>query len=156
MALRPVGARLAIVGVVVLLATACDRAAERAADWLEESATPVPVSEDRMAYVGTWRGEGMAISIAPDGMVRYWREKDGGQRSMTAPLRGFEGDDFEIGIAGITTTFDVQEPPKEEDGAWSMTVDGVELTRTSKLAEDVAPGREGDEAPQFGSEGTAI
>jgi hypothetical protein len=32
----------------------------------------------------------------------------------------------------MTTTFDVSKPPHQApDGSWKMTVDGLELTRTS-------------------------
>lgn len=144
---------------LVAFGLGCEPVAERATDWLEKNAVPVPLPEERSAYAGTWRGDGMALSIAPSGVIHYWRKQDGGERSMTAPLRGFEGEDFKVGLAGITTTFDVQQPPQEDGGTWTMKVDGVVLTRTSKRAEEVTPraeGEEGAEVPEFESEGTAI
>jgi hypothetical protein len=47
-------------------------------------------------------------------------------------LKEFTGDDFSVGIGPMTTTFDVSKPPhQDKDGSWRMTVDGLELTRTS-------------------------
>jgi hypothetical protein len=45
-------------------------------------------------------------------------------------LRRFEGDHFVVGIAFLSTTFEVSTPPHQEAGTWKMVVDGVELTRT--------------------------
>jgi hypothetical protein len=50
--------------------------------------------------------------------------------SINAPLRQFEGDHFVVGIAFLSTTFEVSTPPHQEAGTWKMVVDGVELTRT--------------------------
>jgi len=49
--------------------------------------------------------------------------------SINAPLRRFEGDRFVVGIAFLSTTFEVSTPPHQEAGTWKMVVDGVELTR---------------------------
>jgi len=50
--------------------------------------------------------------------------------SINAPLRRFEGDHYVVGIAFLSTTFEVSTPPHREAGTWKMVVDGVELTRT--------------------------
>ena len=39
------------------------------------------------------------------------------------------GDDFEVGIGPIATTFKVSKTPYKEGETWKMVVDGVELTR---------------------------
>lgn len=89
----------------------------------------VAVPAERMAYVGEWRGEGMALLITRDGSVAYNRLRKGAKTSINAPLKGFHGDDFEVGVGPMTTMFKVSAPPHEVDGRWRMTVDGVELTR---------------------------
>lgn len=91
----------------------------------------IPVPADKSAYVGTWRSPTMYLSIAQDGSVRYKRQKAGVSTSVNGPLKAFDGDSFSVGIGALSTTFNVSQPPHDQDGAWKMTVDGVELTRTS-------------------------
>lgn len=92
-------------------------------------ACAVPVPADKADYVGVWRAEGMSLLITADGSVVYHRLRKGARTSIDAPLKGFHGDDFEVGIGPLTTTFKVDAPPHQIDGRWTMTVDGVELTR---------------------------
>jgi hypothetical protein len=113
------------------------------------AACGTPVPRDKTAYVGEWRSPAMYLVITPDGSVHYKRLKGGGNVSIDAPLQGFRGDDFVVGVGPIHTTFVVTRPPHEENGQWKMVVDGVELTRTSTL--QPAPGpddqRAGDQRP---------
>jgi len=88
-----------------------------------------PLPEDRLHYVGEWRGKEMGLLILADGSVVYKRLKNGGTTSVNGPLKEFEGDDFTVGVLFMTTTFDVTEPPHEVNGIWQMTVDGVKLVR---------------------------
>lgn len=71
----------------------------------------------------------MAILITGDGSVAYRRLEGGVKKSIDAPLKEFQGDNFVVGVGPMTTTFVVSASPHEEDGKWKMTVDGVELTR---------------------------
>jgi len=90
-------------------------------------AKPVPPSKSN--YVGEWLSPTMALSIMPDGNIRYARKKGGMNKTMNGPLKEFDGDNFIVGIGPMTTTFTVTMPPHREAGAWKMTVDGVELVR---------------------------
>ena len=81
------------------------------------------------AYIGDWRAENMRLAISPDGMVRYERKEGQKSSSVNAPIKKFEGDNFIVGVGPFTTTFVVSKPPRNVDGAWKMTVDGVELVR---------------------------
>jgi hypothetical protein len=89
-----------------------------------------PIPEDKLDYVGEWRSKEMVLLILQDGSLKYERLKRGGTTSITGPIKAFEGDDFVVGIAFLTTTFEVSKPPHEMDGVWKMEVDGVTLTRT--------------------------
>ncbi|WP_296030470.1 hypothetical protein [uncultured Alcanivorax sp.] len=91
-----------------------------------------PLPEDRLDYVGEWRSKEMGLLILADGSVSYKRLKGGATTSVSGPLKRFEGDDFVVGVFFMTTTFDVTEPPHEIGGAWTMTVDGVRLTRVNE------------------------
>ena len=106
-------ARLAIAALVALLLAACSQ----------------PLPQDKLAYAGSWRGPGMALDISTGGEVRYRRVKGNANTSIDAPIKAFHGDDFEVGIGPLTTRFAVSKPPTLEDGRWTMTVDGVTLTR---------------------------
>jgi hypothetical protein len=94
------------------------------------SACAVPVRADKIDYVGEWwSSEGMWLLITRDGSIAYSRMKKGGRVSIEGPLKGFTGDDFEVGFGPAVTTFKVSKPPHQVDNRWLMTVDGVELTR---------------------------
>lgn len=88
-----------------------------------------PIPAERSAYVGEWHGSAMALLITPDGSVAYRRLEGGVNKSIDAPLKEFEGDNFVVGIGPISTTFVVSKAPHEDAGKWKMTVDGVELSR---------------------------
>ena len=90
----------------------------------------VAVPAEKAAYVGEWKADGMSLLITADGRVAYERKRKGASTSIDAPLKGFHGDDFDVGIGPMTTTFKVDTPPHEVGGRWVMTVEGVELTRT--------------------------
>lgn len=90
----------------------------------------VPVPSDKAAYVGEWQQPSMYLLITQDGSVRYKRLEGGASKSVEAPLKGFQGDNFEVGVGPVTTTFIVNKPPHQDGDKWKMTVDGVELTKS--------------------------
>jgi hypothetical protein len=102
-----------------------------------------PVPTDKSTYVGLWQEKNMSLLITQEGTVSYKRVKSGGTTSIDAPLQGFDGDNFKVGVGLMSTTFVVSKPPYQEGGKWKMVVDGVELTRSSS-APDSAP----DPAPE--------
>ncbi len=93
-----------------------------------------PLPPDRLQYAGEWRGTGMYLLILADGTVSYERLKDGGRVGINAPLKSFDGDNFIVGVAFLTTTFEVSQPPTETEDGWTMVVDGVTLTRVDVQA----------------------
>jgi hypothetical protein len=88
-----------------------------------------PIPNERMMYVGDWQSPQMRLTIFADGRVAYLRSEGNRSTSVEGPLKEFKGDSFEVGVWFLTTTFDVSEPPHQEDGVWKMTVDGVELIK---------------------------
>lgn len=90
-----------------------------------------PVPPDKSAYVGEWQEKTMYLLITQDGSVRYKRLKGGATTSVDGPLKGFAGDNFEVGIGPMATTFVVGKPPYRDGEKWKMTVDGVDLVRTA-------------------------
>jgi len=97
-----------------------------------------PVPPEKAAYVGEWQHPTMYLLLTQDGSVRYKRIQGGATTSVEAPLKGFQGNNFEVGIGPMSTTFVVTKPPYDDGGKWKMVVDGVELVRTSSLG-DVKP-----------------
>lgn len=100
--------------------------------WLLGCAQPLP--PERAHYVGMWQANEMAILITADGSVAYKRLKGGVTTSVNGPLKEFVGDSFVVGVGPLVTTFDVSEAPHLDNGVWTMTVDGVTLTRASSAS----------------------
>lgn len=93
------------------------------------SACGQPLPTDREAYAGEWRGAGVTLSIAKDGSVFYEKTSGGSRTQVRGPMKGFDGNDFDVGFWFIVSSFDVSVPPTQKDGVWTMTVDGDVLTR---------------------------
>lgn len=92
-----------------------------------------PVPPEKASYVGQWNAPNMSLLILQEGKVIYERKeiKDGVTltKKLDSPIKEFHGNDFEVGIASITTTFVVSQTPHQVDGKWKMVVDDVELTK---------------------------
>ena len=90
-----------------------------------------PVPPEKSSYVGEWQEKTMYLLITQDGSVRYKRLKGGATTSVEGPLKGFNGNHFEVGIGPMATTFVVGKPPYQDGDKWKMVVDEVELVRTA-------------------------
>lgn len=90
-----------------------------------------PVPAEKSAYVGEWQTRTMYLLITQEGSVRYKRLKGGASTSVEGPLKGFTGNDFEVGVGPMATTFVVSKPPYQDGERWKMVVDGVELVKTA-------------------------
>lgn len=90
-----------------------------------------PVPQEKSDYVGEWQEKTMYLLITQDGSVRYKRLKGGATTSVEGPLKGFTGNNFEVGIGPIATTFVVSRPPYQDGDKWKMVVDEVELVKTA-------------------------
>jgi hypothetical protein len=88
-----------------------------------------PLPPEKAAYVGDWGSRTMSLRIAQEGTVAYKRVSGNVTTSVNGPIQRFEGDNFVVGIPGLTTTFVVSRAPLQQEGRWTMVVDGVELTR---------------------------
>ena len=90
------------------------------------------VPADKQGYVGEWQSQGMAVNIDAGGKVVVVKEGSNGNTRVEAPLQGFSGNDFTIGLGPMKTTYKVSVPPHQDNGEWKMTVDGKELTRVQE------------------------
>ena len=89
------------------------------------------VPPEKSAYVGEWQEKTMDLLITQDGSVRYKRLEGGVTTSLNGPLKGFNGNNFEVGVGPMATTFIVSKPPYQDGDKWKMVVDEVELTKSS-------------------------
>lgn len=87
-----------------------------------------PLPAEKQAYAGLWKANEMTLLITADGGVKYERMTGSGSKSISAPLKAFEGDNFVVGVGPASTTFVVSAPPHADGDKTKMTVDGVELT----------------------------
>jgi hypothetical protein len=96
---------------------------------------PEPLPADKQYYIGNWQGETVRLSISPNGDVDYKQTIIDGSntrnRSVTGPIKTFNGDSFNVGVLGMNTAFNVQQPPQQKGSKWTMVLDGEELQRTS-------------------------
>jgi hypothetical protein len=88
-----------------------------------------PVQSDKAAYVGEWASPTIYLSITQEGNVRYKRTEGNKSTKIEAPLIGFTGNNFEVGVGPMKTMFVVSKPPYQEGAEWRMVVDGVMLTK---------------------------
>jgi len=89
-----------------------------------------PVPQEKAAYVGEWQAKNMYLNITADGQVNYKRKDGNTSTSINAPIKEFHGDDFDVGVGPMSTTFKVSKVPYQDGGQWKMVVDGVELARS--------------------------
>ena len=94
---------------------------------LAACAKPLPV--DKQDYVGHWQGEGVRLVIRADGQASYEKVKENRRTSINGPAHTFTTRGFRIGLGPLSARFRVNAPPKQVEGVWRMTVDGVPLTR---------------------------
>lgn len=89
-----------------------------------------PVPADKQDYVGTWESTTTSLLIDASGRVVYKHQPSPStSKSLDAPIKAYEGNDFIVGVGPLTTRFVVSAPPHRVEGNWKMTVDGQELTR---------------------------
>ncbi len=91
------------------------------------------IPDDKKDYVGDWRGQfpngSMKLNISSDGGVNYERITGSNTKTISGgKISKFDGNDFEVTVLLVSTTFKVQEPPHRDGDKWKMTVDGVELS----------------------------
>jgi hypothetical protein len=90
-----------------------------------------PLPAEHKDLVGTWKAPDMLLVITADGRVSYKRVRGGNDVSLDAPIQDVGSDGFSAGLGPMTTQFRIdQRPMQREDGTWTMTIDGVVLTRT--------------------------
>ena len=88
------------------------------------------VPQEKSAYVGEWRATGAYLVITQDGSVHYERRRGGASSSLDMPLKGFTGDNFDVGVGPFSTTFIVSKPPHQDGDKWKMVVNDLEMVKS--------------------------
>ena len=90
----------------------------------------IPVPEDKKEYIGVWAGQDVLLEIKENGDVSYAKRIGDYTETVDSPLQEFDGDNFSIGYGFVSQSFEVSQPPfEDETGQWKMVLDGVTLTR---------------------------
>jgi hypothetical protein len=103
-----------------------------AAALLVACAKPIPA--EHRAMVGEWEGEGMLLAISADGRLAYRGPMAGANLPLDPPFQELGPGRFTAGVGPLTTEFKLDRAPRLENGAWTMTVDGVVLHRRDAAA----------------------
>jgi len=90
-----------------------------------------PLSEDKLEYVGLWRGGNELIEIKEDGSVSYAKVRLNSTETIEGPIKEFTDEGFVVGYLFLTKKFKVDKPPYQENGNWKMVLNGVEMTKTN-------------------------
>ena len=90
-----------------------------------------PLSEDKLDYVGLWRGGNELIEITEDGSVSYAKVRLNNTETIEGPIKEFTDEGFVVGYLFLTKKFKVDKPPYQEDGKWKMVLNGVEMTKAN-------------------------
>lgn len=89
----------------------------------------VPIPYEKSRYVGEWEGERAYLLVTSDGYVAYDRLKGWLSQSVSGRLKGFKGNDIQVGFGPIASTIVVNEPPFYDRDGWKIVVDGAVLFR---------------------------
>lgn len=92
-----------------------------------------PLAEDKMDYIGLWKGHEVSVLITRSGRMEY--ESNGGtmKMSVSGPIKAFTDDTVSVGNLFLARDFRIDRPPEETGGIWSMVIDGEKVYRTDML-----------------------
>jgi hypothetical protein len=77
-------------------------------------------------YVGTWKGGGITMTIAPTGHVDWEKSVPGETEALHGSL-SFEGGDLVVDVLVMKKHMHIDKPPHVDGSRTVMTLDGVEL-----------------------------
>ncbi|HRG99548.1 MAG TPA: hypothetical protein PLR99_25045 [Polyangiaceae bacterium] len=122
----------------------------------KEEATAEPVDAETAKYIGDWEGEGVTLSIGQDKSFSFKKQQGSTSSSANGKVKAIQGGQIIVKAAFIELKYKVDVAPTEEDGVWTMTVDGNALTKKGAGAgkgASVKTKLEGSIATQFAGKG---
>ncbi|MGE8540036.1 MAG: hypothetical protein ACN6NX_01960 [Acinetobacter sp.] len=96
------------------------------------SACSNPVPQNMRKYAGTWRNDdsSVVIEISPEGRLKYRLVEINNKKSIQGNIQSLDNSIIHIGYGPFSSKFKVTaEPHLNNNGIWSMTVDGRYLNR---------------------------
>lgn len=88
-----------------------------------------PMPKHNQAYVGTWKGDSISLTIRADGIADYRKSNESGTTHIKAPIRGFSGRNLRLGPLFSNVKLKIQQFPEEIGGIWTMVVENEELIK---------------------------
>ncbi|RFA30525.1 hypothetical protein CAI21_05620 [Alkalilimnicola ehrlichii] len=88
---------------------------------------------EKMEYVGLWRNHDTSILITEGGRLEYESKRGSVQRSLSAPIKTFTETSIEAGFLFFGSEFAIDRGPQENDGVWTIVIDGNELYKADPL-----------------------
>jgi hypothetical protein len=96
-----------------------------------------PLAEDQKGWVGLWKNEQASLLITAEGRLEWHRKSGGSDTSVSAPIQELGPGKIVAGVWFLKSTFAVGQPPKlDDDGFWTVTVDGQKLVKADALGRD--------------------
>ncbi len=87
---------------------------------------------DKKDYVGMWKNNEVSLLITQSGRIEYENKGGSAKTSISAPIKVFTDQKIKAGILFFTTDFVITSPPKEENGVWTMVIDGRKLFKSAE------------------------
>ncbi len=91
-----------------------------------------PLPEDKRSYVGLWKSNEVSLLITASGRLEYENRGGSAKTSISAPIKELTDEKISAGILFLSTEFVINRPPREENGLWSLVVDGKELFKADE------------------------
>jgi hypothetical protein len=85
-------------------------------------ADPTPVPPDKLDYVGLWVASDQYISIFSNGRLEHKEKLSFGMHNRTESNFRFDGNTIK---SDMLVSFVVEKPPNNDNGKWTMQMDGV-------------------------------
>ena len=93
--------------------------------WLTACSDPIPISHDKLEYVGLWVASDRYISLFANGRMEYKKKLSLGFHNRSTGNFTFRGNELETG----RRSFFIDRPPIESNGQWTLVLNGTEYHR---------------------------
>jgi hypothetical protein len=88
-----------------------------------------PMTKYKQAYLGTWKGDSILLTINPNGIADYRKNEGSESTHIKAIIRDFGGQNLSLGPSSTKLKLKIQQAPEEIGGIWTMVVENEELIK---------------------------
>ncbi len=92
-----------------------------------------PLDDDKLPYVGLWKSHQTSLLITQSGMLEYETKKGAVTTSVSMPIKHIDNAVIEARFLFMSSSFQLDGAPKDEDGMLMLVVDGEKLYKTDEL-----------------------